>query len=116
MYYFHLKEVLENIGIFISFGIYLCMIRHEPNFKRKCIFIFSTSLILEVFQYILTVGGTGITDLITNTCGGMIGIGLYWSAAKIFRGKKRADTVITVVAAIVTAVVVGGVSVLLISN
>ncbi|MCI9200998.1 MAG: VanZ family protein [Lachnospiraceae bacterium] len=56
------------------------MIRHEPNFKRKCIFIFSTSLILEVFQYILTVGGTGITDLITNTCGGMTGIGLYWSA------------------------------------
>lgn len=47
---------------------------------------------------------------------GMIGIGLYWSAVKIFRGKKRADTVIMVVAAIVTAVVVGGVSVLLISN
>ena len=112
---FHLKEVLENIGIFIPFGIYLCMLKNEPNFKRKFIFIFSTSLILEIFQYILAVGGTDITDLITNTCGGMIGIGLYWSAAKIFRGKKRADTVITVVAAIVT-VVVGGVSVLLILN
>lgn len=73
-------------------------------------------IILFKLQYILAVGGTDITDLITNTCGGMIGIGLYWSAAKIFRGKKRADTVITVVAAIVTVVVVGGVSVLLISN
>ena len=113
---FHLKEVLENIGIFIPFGIYLCMFRHEPNFKRKFILILSTSLILEIFQYILAVGGTDITDLITNTCGGMIGIGIYWSAAKIFRGKKRTDTVITVVAAIVTVIVVGGVSVLLISN
>lgn len=88
---------------------------HESNFKRKCILIFSTSLILEVFQYILTVGGTGITGLITNTCGGMTGIGLYWSAVKIFRGKK-ADTVITVTAFIVTVIAVGGVSGLLISN
>lgn len=113
---FHLKEVLENIGIFIPFGIYLCMLKNEPDFKRKFILILSTSLILEIFQYILAVGGTDITDLITNTCGGMIGIGLYWSAAKIFRGKKRADTVITVVAAIVTVVVGGGVSILLVSN
>ena len=113
---FHLKEVLENIGIFIPFGIYLCMLKNEPDFKKEFILIFSTSLILEIFQYIRAIGGTDITDLITNTCGGMIGIGLYWSATKIFRGKKRADTVITVVAAIVTVVVVGGVSVLLISN
>ncbi|MEY8327493.1 VanZ family protein [Lachnospiraceae bacterium 54-11] len=113
---FHLKEVLENVAIFIPYGIYLCMLKKEPGFKVKFFLILMTSFILEVLQYILAVGGTDITDIITNTCGGVAGIGIYWSATRIFRGKKRAETVIVVLAAIVTIVVAGGLSVLLIAN
>ena len=48
----------------------------------------SGSLILEISQYILAVGRTDVTDLITNTCGGMAGVGLYWLSVKVFRNKK----------------------------
>lgn len=113
---FHLKEVLENVAIFIPYGIYLCMLRNEPGFKAKFILILMTSFILESLQYILSVGGTDITDIITNTCGGLAGIGIYWFAAKIFRSKKRTDTVIVVLASIVTIVVAGGLAVLLVVN
>ncbi|KAI4446661.1 hypothetical protein C823_001179 [Eubacterium plexicaudatum ASF492] len=32
---YHLKEVLENVAIFIPLGIYLCMFRHEFTVKVK---------------------------------------------------------------------------------
>lgn len=113
---FHFREVFENVAIFIPFGIYLSMFKHKTSTKIKFLFIFMTSFILEVFQYILAVGGTDITDIITNTSGGMMGIGIYWSAVKIFRGEKRANAVIMILAAFVTVVVVSGLSVLLFSN
>lgn len=65
---FHLKEILENVLVFVPFGCYLCMLKHEPSFKAKFIVVLSFSLILEISQYLLAVGRTDITDLITNTC------------------------------------------------
>lgn len=113
---FHLKEVLENALIFIPFGIYLCMFKREPSFKLKFTIILMVSFILEIFQYILAVGRTDITDLMTNTCGGLAGIGLYWLAIKVFHNKERINLVITICAAIVTVAVVGLLAILLISN
>lgn len=113
---FHLKEVLENVAIFIPYGIYLCMLKKEPGLWVKFFLILMTSFILEVLQYILAVGGTDITDIITNTCGGMAGIGIYWSAVRIFRSRNRAETVIVVFAVVVTILVTGGLSVLLMAN
>lgn len=112
----HLKEVLGNVAIFIPYGIYLCMLRNEPESRTKFLIILMTSFILEIFQYILSVGRTDITDIITNTCGGVAGIGIYWSATKILRSKKRADTVIVVLASVVTIMVAGGLAVLLAVN
>ena len=113
---FHLKEVLENAVIFITLGIYLCMLKHDFSVKVKFIFILMTSLILEISQYILAVGRTDVTDLITNTCGGMAGVGLYWLSVKVFRNKKRLDFIITVLAAVATIVVIGLLAILLIVN
>ena len=113
---FHLKEVIENILIFIPLGIYLCMFKHKLEFKMKLFIILTVCFILEILQYILGVGITDITDIITNTCGGIMGIGLYVSAVKIFHVEEQGNRVFTIFAAVVTAIVVGGLSFLLILN
>lgn len=113
---FHLKEILENVLVFVPFGIYLCMLGHEPSFKVKFAVVLSFSLILEISQYLLAVGRTDITDLITNTCGGLIGIVLYRLAAKIFRTKRRTNLVITVFAAMSTIALIGILALILYSN
>lgn len=112
----HVTEVLENVLIFIPFGIYLCMLKREPCLKMKFGIIFLSSLALEIFQYILAVGWTDVTDLMTNTCGGMAGVGFYWLAVKVFGSRRRAELIITVFAAAVTAAVTALLAVLLISN
>ncbi len=114
---FHLKEVLENVAIFVPFGIYLSMLKSSSRSEKINIFlVISASLILEVTQYILAVGRTDVTDLLTNTCGGIIGIFLYWLAIKIFGSRKRIDFIITILATIVTIVIVGMLALLLVAN
>lgn len=113
---FHLTEVLENVAIFAPLGIYLCMLKHEPKFTVKLMFIVGTSLALEVFQYILSIGRSDITDLITNTCGGLLGIAIYSILVKLFRSRRRTNKFITIIASIVTVLVIGGLAVLLIVN
>lgn len=113
---FHLKEVLENVAIFIPLGIYLCMFRHEFTVKVKIFFVLMISLLFEIFQYILAVGRTDVTDLITNTCGGVVGIVLYWLIIKVFHNRKQVNLIITILAAVVTLVVVCLLTVLLVLN
>lgn len=109
---FHLKEILENVAIFAPLGIYLCMFKREPNFITKVISILGISIALETAQYILAVGRSDITDLITNTMGGILGIGIYYVATKLFHNRKRANQIIIFFAAVVT-VIVGGILIIL---
>ena len=113
---FHLTEVLENVAIFAPLGIYLCMLKHEPKFSTKLIFILGTSFALEVLQYIFAIGRSDITDLLTNTCGGILGMIIYVMLAKLFRSRKLANKIITVIASIITVLVTGILAILLIAN
>lgn len=54
---FHLKEVLENIGIFIPFGIYLCMFRHEPNLKKSSFLFYQQALSWRFSNIFLQLAG-----------------------------------------------------------
>ncbi len=47
-------------------------------------------------QYILAVGATDITDLLTNTFGGVVGILLYWGLSRLFDTKKL-DKILVIV-------------------
>lgn len=74
---FHIKEVLENLLIFVPMGIYLQMLLFKSKSYLKLLIIAGISLLLEITQYILAIGSSDITDLITNTAGGLLGIALY---------------------------------------
>lgn len=106
---FHLKEVLENVFVFVPFGIYLSMLKGKLQFWKKAALIFTSSLALETAQYILAVGSSDITDIITNTIGGILGIGSYHLIVKILRNRERADNAIIVLATIVTVLLISGI-------
>lgn len=112
---FHLKEALGNVVIFIPFGIYLSMTGQAWKTAGKVLFIFGASFTLEAAQYILAIGGSDITDIITNTFGGFLGLGVYFAAEKLF-GRERAERVFTILAAVVTVIVIGGLAFLLAVN
>ena len=104
---FHFSEVIDNILIFIPAGIYLCLLFKKIPFWGRAGLIFAISLALECSQYILAVGSFDITDLITNTVGGLIGIGIYLIGRALFRDKEKAESVIAILVNAVTVLLVG---------
>jgi len=108
------NEVINNVIIFIPFGIYLCMLKQEWSFIKKVAPIFLTSLVLEIFQYIFAIGATDITDLLANTLGGIIGIGIFTIFTKIFRDNTY--KIVLSLALLATVIMVVFLSFLLWSN
>lgn len=66
-------ESILNVLIFVPFGFLLSKIT-QKNFFKKLLIIFFVSLCFEIIQYCLAIGVADVTDLITNTSGGLIGI------------------------------------------
>ena len=59
---------------------------------------FAFSFALELCQFILVIGVSDITDIITNTTGTAIGVCFYVLAGKIFADKAGTDRVINALA------------------
>lgn len=97
---FHLTEVIENVLIFIPFGIYLKML--DKSNKKAIMLGLLFSLILEIMQYILSIGTTDITDIITNTSGSIIGVYMYYILNKIFKNKEKINKLLKLLAIIGT--------------
>ena len=57
------------------------------------------SAIVEGLQYILAVGSFDITDIITNTLGGLIGLMLFQAIEKAFNNRDKAQRFINLMAA-----------------
>ncbi|WII35272.1 VanZ family protein [Paenibacillus thiaminolyticus] len=97
-------EIRGNILIFIPFGIYISMLKRKLSFAKMFVAIISLSLAFEVIQFIFAMGITDITDIINNTLGGVIGIGIYALLFKIF--KNSTVKVVNIFALVVTVCVV----------
>lgn len=108
------SEIILNIVAFIPFGVYLSMLNVKWNFLKKAIPIFCVSLMYEIIQYIFAIGGSDITDLIGNTLGGIIGIGLFFLLQHLL-GKKTIK-ILNILATIGTVVVVLFLALLTIAN
>lgn len=110
------SEIVDNMLVFVPFGVYMSMINSKTCFWKKVIPIAGTSLIYEVLQFIFAIGASDITDLIGNTFGGIIGIGIYFIISKIFKNEMKINKVLNVLAIIGTILVIGMLGFLIIVN
>ena len=113
---FHLTEVLENFLIFVPMGIYLQMLLPRTKLYVKFMLIAGTSFLLETMQYILAVGRSDITDVLTNTAGGLLGLAVYSMAARLIGNRIKANRLFSILAGIVSVVVIGLLGLLLFAN
>lgn len=83
------QEIYLNIFIFLPFGLYMSILKENWSFFSKLFPIFLVSFLFESFQFYFSIGASDITDLIANTVGGAIGIGLYLILEKINNNQKK---------------------------
>ncbi len=89
-------EMITNFVVFVPLGLLLGVNFRHTSFWRKLAFVFLFSLIAEVIQFVLAIGITDITDVITNTVGGFFGLALYGLGSK-YVDEARLDRFIVVV-------------------
>lgn len=85
----YVREIIDNALAFIPFGILISTLWEEKPVLKRILPVFGMSLLFEVLQYVFALGTSDITDLITNTLGGFIGIGIFFVFAKVFKEKKN---------------------------
>jgi glycopeptide antibiotics resistance protein len=106
-------EVAENLLVFVPFGLYLGLLAPSWAWWRAAGVVAATSLALEVGQYALAVGSSDVTDVVVNTAGGVVGLGL--AALVRRRLAQRTTAVVTRICAIGTALALVAVALFLAS-
>lgn len=82
-----LDEILNNLIVFIPVGLYLGMLQPAWSFGRQVLPILGLSLCYEAAQYLFAIGASDITDVITNTSGGIVGLLLLMVFRKFLQEK-----------------------------
>lgn len=98
------SEVIENVIAFVPYGLYLAMLRPAWSFGRKLLPIVITTVVFETIQYVFAIGRSDITDVLSNTLGGILGIGIFAALARLL-GATRTNRVLNIVALALTIVV-----------
>ncbi|CAM3191010.1 VanZ family protein [Paenibacillus lupini] len=98
---FAFGNVVGNILIFIPLGVYVALFKSNKKVIINLLFICMVSLFVEVILGLLGIGAADINDIILNGLVGWIGIVVYKSLLFVIRDKKKVQTVITVLSAIV---------------
>ena len=101
-----LSEIILNIIIFIPMGVYAGSLFKRWSFIKKVFFLFIMSIIIEVLQYLLKIGSADITDVITNTLGGLIGLLIFIAIEKIVQNRIKAQKFINIIGAIGTTLMI----------
>ena len=72
-----LGQTIDNFLIFIPLGLLLSVNFKRAGRRHKLLCVLALSLAVEALQFAFAIGATDITDVITNTAGGLFGVLVY---------------------------------------
>jgi glycopeptide antibiotics resistance protein len=83
-------ELAINVLLFVPFGLYLGLLAPGWRWWQATGVLVGASLTLETVQHVLSTGSFDTTDIITNTVGGMLGLGILTLVRRRLRGRTAA--------------------------
>lgn len=90
------------------------MLMEDKAFFKKTGIVFGMSLAFETLQFIFAIGTSDITDLISNTTGGIVGIAIVYLFSMILKDKTH--KILNRTAIVCTVLVVAFLVILLFMN
>ncbi|WP_162342681.1 VanZ family protein [Cyclobacterium salsum] len=100
------SENILNVLIFMPLGIYAGALFTRWIFGKKLLFLFLLSFLVEGLQYLFRIGAFDVTDLMTNTLGGVIGLLVFSVLERAFQNGIRAQKFINFLAVPATALLI----------
>lgn len=77
------QELAINVLAFIPLGVLIYLAARRRSLGRLLLPVVGTALVFEVVQYSFGIGASDITDVLTNTAGGLIGLGIAWFGLRV---------------------------------
>ncbi len=111
----NISEILSNMAIFIPFGIYISLVFPAWSFIKKWLPIVACSALFEILQYALAIGRSDITDLISNSLGGAVGILMIFILMRILKSHTKTAKLVNIIMCAGTSLL-GVLTVLLVLN
>lgn len=71
------SETVSNLVTFVPFGLLLSVNFKKTPLWRLLTVVLGFSVAVETLQFVLAIGTTDATDVVTNTVGGLTGLALY---------------------------------------
>ena len=109
---FHASEVGYNVLAFVPAGFYFTALTGKK--KAGILASFLLSVFFETVQWIFAIGASDITDVITNTLGGLCGLLLFVCMGKLT--SKYRMRIINILGLVIEVLGCGLLAVLLIAN
>lgn len=107
-------EVVQNLLAFVPFGIYLGLLFPNRPLALRVLPAALISLVYECLQFAFALGASDMTDLLSNTLGALIGLGVYAIFCHFCR--EKTPTVLNLLATIASATMAAALIVLLVVN
>jgi glycopeptide antibiotics resistance protein len=95
-------QALANVLIFVPLGVYVAMLGKRLYVWKQLLLLFAVSFLIEALQFICRIGAFDSTDLVTNTCGGLLGLWLVHLIRRAFKSDLAAQRFINIAALIGT--------------
>ena len=99
--YLNFTDIWGNIALFIPLGIYVRPLFGNINLYRQLGIIIGASLFFEASQYAFALGGCDMTDVTTNTVGGIIGLATFAAIRKLSKDDSTAKIFIIIFSTLV---------------
>ena len=103
----HYAEVVQNLLVFVPLGMYAAMLLERRPFWLALVLVVGTTLALETTQYVFAMGASDITDILSNTAGGLVGYGMYRLVRLVAKSDTRARRFCNALALVATALIGG---------
>ncbi|HEU4901497.1 MAG TPA: VanZ family protein [Flavisolibacter sp.] len=91
-------ENILNVVIFVPLGIYTGILFGRWMLGKKLLFFLLLSVVVEGLQFLLRLGAFDVTDVITNTTGGIIGLVIFKAIEKAFNNHGKTQKFINSIA------------------
>ena len=99
-------ENILNVVVFIPLGIYAGILFKRWGLGLQVLFFFLFSAVIEELQYVFRIGAFDVTDLLTNTLGGIIGWIICKGLVLAFNDNSKAQRFLNMFAAAGTIIMI----------
>lgn len=95
------RELAVNVLVFVPLGVLVLLAARQRRFARMLLLVVGVSVVFEVVQYVAGIGASDVTDVLTNSAGGLVGMGLAWLGLRVLGDHARRRVLVALVVVLV---------------